>query len=318
MLARRRYGNSDLMVSPVAYGAMTIRTDPGLHDGIAPSLLRALERGVTLIDTARVYPGSEEIIARTLKEWRGEKPIFSTKLAPASRETFRFHRPLREAYTAESIAASVEASLRALELDTLDIVHLHQWHYLWTHEPEWFDALAGLKRAGKVRFIAISAQDHEHDALLEVVSRRMVDGVQVIVNLFESRPMASLLPLAEARGVGVIARCVFDSGGLSGALTREDFQSRNFLKHAPYEEYQGRLDALKSAFVPRVAKNLSALALRFVLSLKGVSSVTLGMPDAALVDANLDIAEDGPLPEDVIEDIRRRHVWTKNFYERLV
>ncbi len=50
-------------------------------------------------------------------------------------------------------------------------------------------------KKGKIRCIAISAQDHEHDALLEIVSAGLVDGVQVIFNIFESRPMSALLPL---------------------------------------------------------------------------------------------------------------------------
>jgi len=318
MLEQRAYGKTGLNVSSVAYGAMTIAGDPDLKDNVAPSLLRALERGVTLIDTARAYGKSEAVVAATLKQWTGPKPVISTKLMPGSRETFRFYRPLAEAYTRESIRASVEASLKALDVDTLDIVHLHQWHYLWTHEREWLDALQELRAEGKLRFIAVSAQDHEHDALLEAVSTNMIDGLQVIVNLFESRPAASLLPLAKARGVGVIARCVLDSGGLSGTLTKEDFASRAFLKHAPYDEYTERLAALRQQFIPTKAADLPSLALRFVLSLPGVSALTIGMPGRAFVDATLDAAEQGPLSSKAVAAIKREHVWSKNFYEKLL
>lgn len=318
MLEQRSYGRTGLKVSTIAYGAMTIAADPELKDNIAPSLLRALERGVTLIDTARAYGKSEAIVAATLKHWRGAKPIISTKLMPGSRETFRFYRPLAEAYTPESIRASVEASLKALEVETLDIVHLHQWHYLWTHDRAWLDALLELKREGKLRCIAVSAGDHEHDALLEAVSTNMIDGLQVIVNLFESRPAASLLPLAEKRGVGVIARCVLDSGGLSGTLSESNFQARAFLKHAPYGEYAARTAALCERFIPSEAADLSSLALRFVLSLPGVSAATVGTPSAAFVDSTLEAASRGPLSPEAIAAIKREHVWTKNFYERLL
>src|SRR5689334_18924453 len=137
MLQQRLYGATGLSVSNIAYGAMTIAMDPDLKADAAPSLLRALERGVTLIDTARAYGRSEAIVAATLKQWSGAKPVISTKLMPGSRETFRFYRPLAEAYTQENIRASVEASLKALGVETLDIVHLHQWHYLWTHDRTW-------------------------------------------------------------------------------------------------------------------------------------------------------------------------------------
>jgi aryl-alcohol dehydrogenase-like predicted oxidoreductase len=314
----RAYGDSGLHVGAVTYGAMTLAYDKGIQHGVAPSLLRALEGGVTMIDTARAYPGSEQIIATTLREWRGPAPSISTKLMPSSRETFRFHRPLAEAYTAQTIRTSVETSLRTLQVEQLDIVHLHQWHYLWTHEREWFDALSELRAEGKIRCIAISAQDHEHDALLEVVSRQLVDGVQIIFNLFESRPMSALLPLARQRGIGVIARCVYDSGGLSGVASAEDFASRPFLKHAPYSQYRERVDELQRRFIPHVAASIPELALRFALSVPGVSTATIGMPDTALVAATLAAAALGPLPSTVVESIRREHVWTRNFYERLL
>jgi aryl-alcohol dehydrogenase-like predicted oxidoreductase len=313
----RNYGKSGLDVSAIAYGAMTLAADPQIRDGVAPSLLRALERGVTLIDTARVYPKSEELIASTLRAWHGRRPIISTKVHSASRDAYRFHCPIVDAYPPQRIRESVEGSLRALGVEQLDIVHLHQWHYLWTHERSWLDTLHTLREEGKVRCIAISAQDHEHDAALEIVSAGLVDGVQVILNVFESRPMSALLPLARARGVGVIARCVYDSGGLSGTLTAEEFRARRFLQHAPYEQYQARLDELARRFIPAEASSIAELALRFALSVPGVSAATLGMPEARLVEAAIDAAERGPLSPATVEAIRREHVWTRNFYERL-
>ena len=314
----RPYGKSGLMVSPVAYGAMGVALDPDLKDGVAPSLMAALEGGVSLIDTARVYPGSEAIVAATLQAWRGPRPLISTKVRSLDREGWRVPVTLERAYTPASIRASVEESLAVLKTETLDIVHLHQWHYGWTHELGWLETLQALKVEGRLRAIAVSVQDHEHDAALELVSRGLVDGVQVIVNLFESRPANALLPLAKAKGVGVIARCVYDSGGLTGTLRPADFAARPFLRHAPVEQYRARLAALEAAFVPGAAVNLAELALRFALSLEGVSCATLGLADKALVGPALAVAAKGPLSEEVVARLRREHVWTKNFYEALL
>lgn len=142
----------------------------------------------------------------------------------------------------------------------------------------------------------------------------LVDGVQLILNLFESRPMNSILPLCAARGVGVIARCVLDSGGLTGTLAAEDFVARRFLKHAPVAEYQARAAALEAAFAPA---SLTELAIRFSLSVPGVSSMTLGMPEARMVDEAVAAIAKGALPAGAVEAIRREHVWSKNFYERI-
>ncbi|MGV7123391.1 aldo/keto reductase [Sphingopyxis sp. 550A] len=314
----RRYGSEGPMVSVLAFGAMGIAHDPGLHHGVSRSLLLALERGVNLIDTARVYHQSEEIVARTLEQWRGDKPIISTKLAPANREGFRFGGPIADYYARADIIASVEASLKTLGTERLDIVHLHQWHYRWTHEHEWIEALCDLRRQGKIDRIAISGQDHEHDALLEVLGTDRIDGVQIILNLFESRPMNSLLPRAASRGVGVIARCVLDSGGLAVPLADSEFAGRPFLKHAPTAEYRRRVTRLMQRFLPGEAASLADLAIRFALSDSAVSSMTLGLAGPAQVEAAINAVEAGPLSEGAIDEIRRHHVWTKNFYEALV
>jgi aryl-alcohol dehydrogenase-like predicted oxidoreductase len=314
---RRAFGTSGLQVSAVAYGAMTIATDPELRDGVAPSLLRALERGVSLIDTARVYRDSEAIVGKTLREWSGERPLLSSKVAPRSLKAFRSYVPIAESFTPESIVASVEASLAQLGVDCLDVVHLHQWYYLWTHEDAWLEVMRRLREQGKIRCIAVSAQDHEHDALLEAMSRGLVDSVQFIYNVFESRPAVSLLPLAARKGIGTIARCVLDSGGLTGALDRAGFERTLFLRHAPFDEYQQRLGALRE-LCKEGDMDLGELALRFALTHPAVSTLTVGMASSDLVERNLDAAVKGPLPGELFERLRTHHVWTKNHYERLV
>jgi aryl-alcohol dehydrogenase-like predicted oxidoreductase len=315
---RRAYGSTGLDVSVVTYGAMTIAADPELKDGVSPSLLAALEAGVNLVDTARVYPGSEEIVGATVRAWGGPAPLISTKVRSRAREAYRFACPVAEAYPPEGIRESVEASLKALGRERLDIVHLHQWHYGWTHDLTWLETLQRLREEGKVGLIAVSVQDHEHDAALELVSRGRIDGVQAIVHLFESRPANALLPLCAERGVGVIARCVLDSGGLTGALGEADFAARAFLKHAPYADYAARMKALADAFVPSVAQSLTELALRFTDSLPGVSTLALGLSERRFVEAAVASLAKGPLPADVVETIRREHVWTRNFYEKLL
>jgi|SRR6185437_11252976 len=312
------YGSTGLEVSQLTYGAMTIAADPGLKGDVAPSLLTALEHGVTLVDTARVYPRSEEIVRATLAAWTGPSPAISTKLRSQVRDAWRFPHPVGEAYPPSAIRASVEQSLTAIGVERLDIVHLHQWWYDWTHDLSWLETLHALRDEGKLRLIAVSVQDHEHDAALELVSRRLVDGVQSIMHLFESRPANALLPLAASRGVGIIARCALDSGGLAGGLTEADFARRNFLRHAPYAEYAARVAALEARFVPSVAASLPELALRFVASLPGVTTVTLGMNEAKLVESGATALSKGPLPADVVTAIRREHVWTRNFYEKLL
>lgn len=316
--AQRPLGAGGPGVTPLTFGAMLIARDPGLKDGVSPALLRALEGGVGMIDTARIYPGSEDIIAATLKSWTGPPPLLSSKVAPLGVRTFRHYAPIAEAFTAASIRASVEASLKALNAERLDVIHLHQWFYLWSFEPEWHQTLLSLREEGKIDRIAVSAQDHEHDATLEVIRAKQVDVVQFIYNLFESRPCVSLLPMAAKHGVGTIARCVLDSGALTGTMDEAAFKAHHFLSGTNVPEYQRRLDALKRDFLGGAVKSLDELAIRFVLSDPRVSTITLGLVTVAEVDRALKLVALPPLAQAEIEAISAAHVWTKNAYERLV
>lgn len=310
----RALGASDASVSPIAFGAMRITAD---HGGTSSVLLHALERGVSMIDTARNYGESEAIVGRTLREWRGPRPFIATKVRPKDVTNWRFYVPMAEQFTRDSIEASVDTSLRTLGVDCIDLLQLHQWYYRWSHETEWLEALDALRAAGKIRFIGVSAQDHEHDAVLRLVDDRMVDAVQIVLNAFESRPLVSVVPLAESRGVGVIGRCLFDhSAALAGVATVESLAHDVKLSNASPEivtEYLRRIDRLRGDAAAH-AMTLVELSMRFALSRPGVSTIAVSSATPAQVDEVVAAAERGPLPEPLFERVCREHVWVKNFY----
>lgn len=305
-------------MSAVTFGAMRF-AETETPGGISRALLDALGRGVTSIDTARNYEGSERIVGRTLREWQGPRPFLCTKVKPIDPTNFRFYVPLEQQFTPASIRASVEESLRELGVDCIDLLQLHQWYALWTRRPEWLETFRALRAEGKIRFFGISAQDHEHDALLPVVESGLVDAVQIIFNLLESRPLVSLLPLCAERGVGVIARCVLDhSGALAGGRTADWLAANDFkLKHASravVDEYATRIAKLEVEVARPAGLSLLELAIRFALSHPAVSTLTLSMQEPAHVGPNLAAAAQGPLPPAIVSAIARDHVWVKNFY----
>ena len=310
----RPFGATGASLSPITFGAMRIVADRG---GASSVLLHALERGVTCIDTARNYGDSEAIVAHTLREWTGPRPFIATKVKPRDIFNWRFAVPIDDQFTPGSIAGSVEASLRALDVEQIDFLQLHQWYDRWTDRDEWHAALEGLRRDGKVRFIGVSAQDHEHDGVLRLVDSRRVDGVQVLFNSFESRPLVSVVPLCEQRGVGVFVRCVFDHGGaLAGAATRESLAQEVKLANASAEivtEYLRRVERLREVAQAH-ARDLVELGIRFALSHPGVTTVTTSSATPEHVDAAVAAASRGPLPSDLFEHVCREHVWVKNFY----
>lgn len=310
----RAFGTSGLHVSPVTFGAMRITPD---DDGASSVLLHALERGVTAIDTARNYGESEAIVGRTLRQWRGPRPLIATKVKPLDTSNWRFHVPIEAQFTPASIVASVDASLETLGVERIDYLQLHQWYYSWSHAPDWLETMHRLQAHGKIGHFGVSAQDHEHDGVLKVVDDRMVDGVQIVLNAFESRPLVSVVPLALTRGVGVVARSVFDhSGGLAGAATRETLARDVKLSAASPEivtEYLSRIDRLRQEARAH-GLSLAALSVRFALSHPGVSTLAISMTTTAQVDEAIAAAAEGPLPDDLFARVCRDHVWVKNFY----
>ena len=153
----RKLGNSDLMITPVGFGAWAIGGGGWAFawgaqeetDSIA-AIHRALELGVNWIDTAAVYGfgHSEKVVARALKEWKGNRPYIFTKCAMRWDDK----GAVTKVHTAASIKQECEDSLKRLEIDVIDLYQIH-----WppedngpTLEESW-QAMVDLQKAGKVR-----------------------------------------------------------------------------------------------------------------------------------------------------------------------
>lgn len=308
------FGKTGWKTSRVSFGAMRVQAN---QKGVSEALLYALEQGVNFIDTARNYGQSETIVGASLKEWKGEKPFIATKVKPLDVSNWRFYVPIEKQFTRASIIESVETSLCELGVDCLDLVQLHQWYYLWGQSTEWLETLHELKQQGKLRHIGVSAQDHEHDAILKLVDESVVDAVQIYFNAFETRPATSVFPLCEQRQVGTILRCVYDHSGALATGGRRDVLAKDVkLANASPEivtEYIRRIEALEAA-AKEYGVSLAELAIRLPLSIGGVSNIAASMSSPARVDQALAAAEAGSLPEALVERVLRDHVWVKNFY----
>src|SRR5260370_30128761 len=239
MMETRKLGNSDMKITPVGYGAWAIGGagwDFGWgaqddRDSIA-AIHRSLELGVNWIDTAAVYGTghSEEVVARALKEWRGPRPYVFTKCVLRWDEKGN----VRKEFSAASIRRECEDSLRRLQLDTIDLYQIH-----WPPEDngpgleEAWQALAALKKEGKVRWIGVSNFDAQQIRRAEKIAP--VTSLQPPYSLIRRQLEAETLPYTENQRIGVIVYSPLASGLLTGAMTREraaplppdDFRSRN-------------------------------------------------------------------------------------------
>jgi aryl-alcohol dehydrogenase-like predicted oxidoreductase len=161
----RKLGSSDLHITPVGFGAWAIGGN-GWEYGWGPqedadsitAIHRALELGVNWIDTAAAYGmgHSEEIVARALKEWRGQHPSVFTKCVLR----WDAKGDISMNFNADSIRRECEDSLRRLQVEQIDLYQMH-----WPPQDngpvleEAWRALAQLQKEGKVRWIGVSNFD---------------------------------------------------------------------------------------------------------------------------------------------------------------
>ena len=190
----RAFGLSGLRVTPLGFGAMHIN-DERVSDAEAGRLLNGvLDAGVNLIDTARGYGLSEERIGRHLAHRRQEF-LLSTKVG--------YGIPGVPDWTHACIVAGVEAALRRMRCEQLDIVHLHSCPLPILEGGQVITALEDCARAGKLRVVAYSGDNAELDFALR--SGRFA-GVQTSINLCDQVNLAERLPALHSRGLGVIAK----------------------------------------------------------------------------------------------------------------
>ncbi len=140
------------------------------------SLHTALELGANVIDTARAYGRSEQVVGAALRAWPDRRPFVATKIQPRGpQHQFGAPPPVEEAFPKGWVTQSCEKSLRELGLDTVDLMQLHLYWPTWGHDGYWMDELQALKQAGKARSIGISIPDHRHDSAISLVESGLID-----------------------------------------------------------------------------------------------------------------------------------------------
>ncbi|WP_369225769.1 aldo/keto reductase [Streptomyces sp. R39] len=230
-MERRTIGAGALAVGAVGLGCMPMswaysgsrqRGDESLR-----AVHRALDLGVTLLDTADMYgPFTNELLlGRVLRQRRAEAFV-STKVGLLVGEQHIVANG-RPGY----VRRACDASLRRLQTDVIDLYQLHRADPEVPVEETW-GAMAELVRAGKVRALGLCAVGarggrrsgaHLHDATLRQLRRVQqvfpVTAVQAELSVWSPEALESLLPWCAARGVGFLAAMPLGNGFLTGTLT---------------------------------------------------------------------------------------------------
>jgi aryl-alcohol dehydrogenase-like predicted oxidoreductase len=321
-MVERRLGRTGFNVSEIGYGAWGIGGKQWLggsdRDSLA-ALRKAIEMGVTFIDTALAYGEghSEQLVGKAVAD-AGREIYVATKVPP--KNLLWPARPgigIEDVFPYQYIMDCTDQSLRNLRVDAIDLQQLHVWNPEWIDSDVWARAFEDLKASGKVRAVGISINDHQPDSALEIIKTGIVDTVQVIYNIFDQTPEEHLFPLTREKNIGVIARVPFDEGALTGRIMEDtqfdkgDFRGQYF-RDDRKKQVAEHVNALLADLEVR-REELPEVALRFCLSNHAVSTVIPGMRSVASVEKNCTAPGQGPLPPAMLERIKP-HAWKKNFY----
>jgi aryl-alcohol dehydrogenase-like predicted oxidoreductase len=305
------------MVSEIGYGMWGMGEWSGSDDAESKSSLqKAVELGCNFFDTAWAYGDghSEKLLGWLVRNNPGKKLYVASKIPPKnfawpSRREFS----LDDCFPPDHIEEYVHASLQNLGVATIDLMQFHTWEDSWLEDDRWAKKIDDLRRQKLIGAVGISLNRWEPWNGVRAVKSGLIDAVQVIYNIFDQNPEDELFPACAAKDVGVIARCPFDEGTLTGKLTLDskwpegDWRNTYFVpqnlkasvKHA---------EALRPLIPPGL--DMAQMAIRFILNDARVSTIIPGMRKLTNVEANISAANQGPLPVGLHEQLRA-HRWER-------
>jgi aryl-alcohol dehydrogenase-like predicted oxidoreductase len=267
-MKKRKLGSHGPEVSAIGLGCMGMsefygRTD---DDTSKQVLLRALENGVTLLDTADTYGNghNERLIADVIQTW--DQDVFITTKFGIVRKPGDYERKIcgRPDY----VRQAVEQSLKRLKVETIDLYYIHR---IDTTVPieDTVGAMADLVQAGKIRYIGLSEPSVE--TVLKAHAVHPVACIQSEYSLFTRDVESELLPVLRKNGIGFVPYSPLGRGMLTGKLTQRSLQDeKDFRRLLPrtsdenYTENMKLVDRLK-AIADKKQITLSQLALAWVL-----------------------------------------------------
>lgn len=290
---KRPFGKTAIDVTPLGFGAAPIGYLETEQQQIAEILAFLLDQGLNVIDTAAAYAGSEEAIGRAVADRRDEYVLVS-KCGRAMADV------PGESWSPDVIRGTVDRSLRRLRTDRLDVMLLHSCDQATLERGDTIGALVEAQQAGKVRFIGYSG---DNEAAAYAAGVDAVTVIETSLNICDQRNIDLILPVTQQHNVGVIAK-----RPIANAAWKPQSQQRGL--YADYAaEYADRLQAMRLdisdvGFNGPAEEVWPELALRFTLSLEGVHTAIVGTTNPRHLKANLAAAEKGPLPQEIVEQLR--------------
>ncbi|MFD1144929.1 aldo/keto reductase [Larkinella insperata] len=313
----RTFGRTGWQVSDIGYGMWGLAGWTGSErEEVDQALNRSVELGCNFFDTAWGYGEglSERILGDLLKRYSDKRLYVATKIPPKNRKwPSRPEFSLDDVFPADYIVEYTEKSLKNLGVETIDLQQFHVWEDGWADRDEWKEAITKLTKEGKVQAWGLSVNRWEPDNCLNTLRTNLIDGVQVIYNIFDQAPEDNLFPLCRELNIGVIARVPFDEGTLTGTLTKEttfpadDWRSTYFVP----ENLNASVDHAE-ALKPLIPSDMTMpeMALRFILSNPDVATTIPGMRKIRNVEANMAASDAKGLSPELLQQLEG-HRWDR-------
>jgi aryl-alcohol dehydrogenase-like predicted oxidoreductase len=301
-LEKRKLGTSELYVSELGLGCMSIGTDQAKGKAIIEA---ALEEGINYFDTADLYDQgvNERIVGSSLKSVR-EKVIIATKAGNRWNENGDgWHWDPSKKYIKEA----VKSSLSRLGTDYID---LYQLHGGTIEDPidETIEAFEELKDEGLIRYYGISSI--RPNVIREYVQKSSIVSVMMQYSLLDRRPEETVFPLLTENNISVVTRGPLARGVLSEKML-EKAPGKGYLNYS-YSEIKDLLQTIQQKLITR-NRSMTELALGFNLSSNPVSSVIAGASSVDQVRENAQAVRASKLTEE--EQKVLQTLTNKNRYE---
>ena len=260
-LVHRAIPSSGELLPLVGLGSwitFNVGNDPAARDASTEVMRAFFQAGGRLIDSSPMYGSAQEVIGYGLKKLGAPKTLFAAdKVWIADGAEGR---------------AQIETSRRLWGTPRFDLLQVHNLLAWQTHLPTLF----AMKAAGQLRYVGITtSHGRRHDDMARIMSSQPLDFVQLTYNLFDREAEQRLLPLAQERGIAVIANRPFQQGTLLDKLQRY-----------PLPTWVAEIDC----------SSWAQFALKFVISHPAVTCAIPATTSVAHVRENLGVAE-GRLPD---------------------
>ena len=249
----RQLGENGPDIPVIGLGAWPIGGGMGAVDiKTAVSTIRyAIDQGVRLVDTAQAYRTSELVLGKALRDGYRERCFLATKVSGGN-------------YSRAAMRKAMDNSLRALDVDYVDLYQIHNWDSQMPLEEQ-MGILAELRKEGKTRHIGVS--NYSRQQLEDALAITRFQSIQPRYNLIDREIEEEILPYCREEGIGVLAHSPLAKGLLTGKFKPQDTFPEDD-ERSRMERFQG--DRFQQYV--EVADRLSEIALE-----KGITLVQLAI-----------------------------------------